>query len=988
MHSLESFISKIAFVLTFLFLFGLIPCVLADQSSLTDNGLTTAQVQVSNCSSCSGNVATGFLNSGLKGAYLCSEDSCKFMCYPGSDCDTPTTRQLCVKAALYAKSDTTNPYSIRFIDQSTGENVESADYYWDFGDTSWEEGYLVDNNGVRYIDHIYENPGQYTVELHIRHEGPIDGYPGSYYDSCSKASVQVSVKQGLSITSIYPNTGYELADSLYVSIYGTGFVKDTKFILNKNNFDYSIMTSSILPPYIAFGSIHALPYGYMGKWNLIAKNPDGTSAILKDAFTLSSQVPGTVKVRVFSKKYSTGLNYQFNAQPNAKITIKNSHPSNIWTQTGLTDSTGFYQFNNVPPSIYYYSVDMEYKTTTGAVVKEQQLLNVFSGKESYLTFPEEYLEKLKEATNWNLKIDIDKMEYEFTVLKARIRLAETMITILALPISIATAPKNVKSILSEHSGKWLTGSKIFITYIMPLLSPIPPSLSSWVTGQLNNLIFGAYQSNIDMLKNMYQDPPDPQYKIIYNINPPQYTQISTSPLDDENVKWGKLKFEQLNYQLKNTTELEHAVLVSFERYQGALDAKDFASMKMQLEMVITYSKDCKVEWGKLTTVANEISGMLLTDKNTYGADLIAEQSAIQSNGIPTEIRQDLIAKGLSETDINNLQILFNSASYDQTISFFQDLQSIANDRITAQDKVIQSATTLLASLPVVNNPVPSISSISPASTTAGGSAFTLTVTGSNFVAASKVRWNGADRTTTYVSSTKLTASIPTTDIKSAGSATITVFNPTPGGGTSGSKTFTITAALNPVPSILSISPTSATAGGSAFTLTVTGSNFVAASKIRWNGADKTTTYVSSTQLTASIPTTDIKSAGSATITVFNPSPGGGTSGSKTINIINALTPSVTGITPLSSKRGQTIKITNLAGGNFVDGAQAYLYTSLQGGWYIYNVGGTGQFTVVSPSKITCSFFIPTNAPLGTYDVNVKNPGGNIGTLKGAFKVTA
>ncbi|MDD1655395.1 MAG: lectin like domain-containing protein, partial [Methanomicrobiales archaeon] len=126
-----------------------------------------------------------------------------------------------------------------------------------------------------------------------------------------------------------------------------------------------------------------------------------------------------------------------------------------------------------------------------------------------------------------------------------------------------------------------------------------------------------------------------------------------------------------------------------------------------------------------------------------------------------------------------------------------------------------------------NNPVPTLSSISPTSAAAGGSAFTLTVTGTGFVSGTtKVRWNGADRTTTVVSSTQATASIPATDIATTGTASVTVFNPAPGGGTSGSQTFTITAANNPAPTLTSISPSSATAGGASFTLTVTGTGFV------------------------------------------------------------------------------------------------------------------------------------------------------------------
>jgi hypothetical protein len=175
------------------------------------------------------------------------------------------------------------------------------------------------------------------------------------------------------------------------------------------------------------------------------------------------------------------------------------------------------------------------------------------------------------------------------------------------------------------------------------------------------------------------------------------------------------------------------------------------------------------------------------------------------------------------------------------------------------------------------NPVPALTSLSPNSTTAGGPAFTLTVNGTNFITGSVVRWNGSDRATTFVSSTQLRAAIPASDIATAGTATITVFNPAPGGGTSNTLTFTIEPVVSPPPTLTSLSPNTAVAGGPAFTLTANGTNFRADSVVRWNGSDRATTFVSSTQLRAAIPASDIATAGTATITVFNPGAGGGTS---------------------------------------------------------------------------------------------------------------
>src|SRR5437870_4871150 len=67
----------------------------------------------------------------------------------------------------------------------------------------------------------------------------------------------------------------------------------------------------------------------------------------------------------------------------------------------------------------------------------------------------------------------------------------------------------------------------------------------------------------------------------------------------------------------------------------------------------------------------------------------------------------------------------------------------------------------------VTNPVPVLDSLSPSSIPSG-SAFTLTVNGSNFIAGSYVRWNEIGRPTTLISSSQMTAAIPIGDVASSG----------------------------------------------------------------------------------------------------------------------------------------------------------------------------------------------------------------------------
>lgn len=93
------------------------------------------------------------------------------------------------------------------------------------------------------------------------------------------------------------------------------------------------------------------------------------------------------------------------------------------------------------------------------------------------------------------------------------------------------------------------------------------------------------------------------------------------------------------------------------------------------------------------------------------------------------------------------------------------------------------------------NPVPSIASLSPSSLTSCGAGFNLKVSGSDFVPSSTVQWNGASRTTTFVSASNIAASISASDVAVGGTAEVTVMNPAPGGGTSAAANFDIACAI-------------------------------------------------------------------------------------------------------------------------------------------------------------------------------------------------
>ena len=91
----------------------------------------------------------------------------------------------------------------------------------------------------------------------------------------------------------------------------------------------------------------------------------------------------------------------------------------------------------------------------------------------------------------------------------------------------------------------------------------------------------------------------------------------------------------------------------------------------------------------------------------------------------------------------------------------------------------------------VNNPVPSLTSLTPANTPAGGASASLSITGAGFVPESVITINGAPHPTTG-GGTQVSALLSAADLAAGGIAQVQVVNPLPGGGASNMLTFAIT----------------------------------------------------------------------------------------------------------------------------------------------------------------------------------------------------
>jgi hypothetical protein len=222
----------------------------------------------------------------------------------------------------------------------------------------------------------------------------------------------------------------------------------------------------------------------------------------------------------------------------------------------------------------------------------------------------------------------------------------------------------------------------------------------------------------------------------------------------------------------------------------------------------------------------------------------------------------------------------------------------------------------------VEHRVPDVAFMEPAGVEQGSAAFNLNVRGAGYAQGSVVRWNGADRPTTFVSPSHVTAQIPATDVAQVGTAQVTVFNPAPGGGTSVARTFTVAARPNPVAVVTAITP-DATVVGTGGTFTLTGTNFMAGSQVRIGGFSPTTTFISATQLQFSLQPNNLPNGGFAQVLVVNPPPGGGLSNSVQLRVDNPA-PTLTEVTPAQAVIGLDSLVVRLTGTGFVGSSSVTL----------------------------------------------------------------
>ncbi len=299
---------------------------------------------------------------------------------------------------------------------------------------------------------------------------------------------------------------------------------------------------------------------------------------------------------------------------------------------------------------------------------------------------------------------------------------------------------------------------------------------------------------------------------------------------------------------------------------------------------------------------------------------------------------------------------------------------LATGKFTEMGGKFQDYFAQFGNVPV--NPIPTISSISPA---AGNRLQTLNVTinGSGFISGETSVSFGSEITVNSVtvnSSTQIIANITIAATAATGARSVSATNGPPGGGTGTlSSAFTV---INPAPTFTSASPNN---GNRLQTLNVTvvGNNFISGVTTVDFGAGITVnslTFTGSTQLTANITIASTAATGARTVSITNAPPAGGT---VTFTFtVNNPEPTFTSASPTSGTRLQTLNVT-VIGGNFISGVTTVNF-------------GTGitvnSLTFTGSTQLTANITIASTAATEARTVSITNAPPAGGTVTFTFTV--
>jgi len=415
--------------------------------------------------------------------------------------------------------------------------------------------------------------------------------------------------------------------------------------------------------------------------NFVMFSPTGTDPL---GINVSSYLPGYFKAIYIDKIDATGdtnvernatATYYFAAKvkgrvwdmdTSAALGVSDIHPVTgaevVMTKPGellggkrYTNENGFFEFDQVSPGTY--NIDVTIRDQNGLIERTySRQVEVRSAQTTWVEFPEHILELMK-------------MEYKTKASQDYVTLRQEYVKALATEVILNASTSALRAFLSIWG---------FLCDPVTLIDVIA-FYGEFGGDQLFARVEQSYEDQawmaIEILGAIADDPPDSGYSEIFQLElpdpitiPPDYSGMMPS------------SYVNLANLLADQNAIDRAILVSFERYQGALEAGKPEYMELQLDAIQQYAGSMQEKEAQIQLAIQVVIDEVEANDQLYGDSLRSLQQRLASEGFTVEEEQALRDLGFTRLDLDTYREFLLSLDSDRVIQGLQDMDNVSQSR--------------------------------------------------------------------------------------------------------------------------------------------------------------------------------------------------------------------------------------------------------------------------------------------------------------------